>query len=74
MTEVWYAYEATIKGHFVGVIYGTSRGDARLRAWDWFGVSTPYLECIKLNCLGPLHRDKVADPEAKKGWKHDQLA
>ncbi len=67
--DVWKAYEVRIKGYFVGVIFGTGESDARLRAWDWFGVSTPYVECVKLFYLKDVDRQKCLRPWLTKGWK-----
>lgn len=65
----WYAWDVYILGHYVGYILEQTEGEARLLAWDWFGVSSPYLEDVRLKKIGPVDRKYCWRPWLTKGKK-----
>lgn len=65
----WYAWDVWIHGYYVGYILEQTKGEARLLAWDWFGVSTPYLDDVRLKKIGPVNRTHCWRPWLTKGRK-----
>ena len=65
----WYAWDVYIHGYYVGVILEQTESEARLLAWDWFGVSTPYIDDVRVTKIGPVDRRRVLRPWLTKGRK-----